>query len=79
MTHQSQARLAVSTVVSIALLMLGCFSWLALNDLHKTKGYKFEAALTPAQIDYMTLSIAAASFNASQTNWTVVVVLRTNR
>lgn len=74
MTRPAQARLAVSTVVSLGLLMLGGFSWNALNDMRKEA-----LALPQPSKDYMALSIAAASFNASQTNWTVVVVLRTNR
>lgn len=73
MTRPAQARLAVSTVVSIALLLLGCFSWLALADLHK-----ITQDLPQSTKDYMALSVAAASFNASQTNWTVTIVLRTN-
>lgn len=36
------------------------------------------AAMTPLEKDKAALDIYAAMFNASQTNWTIIVVPRTN-
>lgn len=71
----------MTTLLALALIawIICCIKvWIGVSRGSVAFRHRIEA-MTPAQADKVSLDLMAAMINASQTNWNVVIVPRTNQ
>ena len=71
MKRKIQIALVIAFALYFTVALYGCY--------RKAREAEIRFRLAPAQADYVVLAGVAANFNAMQTNWTVLVVPRTNQ